>query len=403
MVPEEEWYIGLELGSEQTMISAWGNGRKEPETKGLVAGGQNYRIPTAICKRKGTEQWYLAERQEGIYIENLLERALQDSSIEAEGIYQAKELFIIFLRKVLRLALPPEGIGAVTRCVFSVEEVTEEIAELLMESAEQIGLQPEQILIQDNKESFYAYAVSQKQELWLYDVVLFSGENGRITCWEMQHDKKTAPQVCGVSEQYLGEFSGNQQRDREFTEMVKQVLAGRIVSAVYLTGEEFEGGWMKESLQMICRGRRAFQGKNLYTKGACYSGMLQVHAKEAETIYFSPYKTSQNVFFKAVEKEREYMYPLAEAGKNICQIRKKVCILLEDEPILEVFRQHPGKREAVIESLELTGLELLPGSRCRLELQIKGKLAAGLILSIKDIGFGELLPGSGQEWEYEIG
>lgn len=401
---ETEWYIGIELGNKWTMVSSYMAGMKEPETKGLVAGSQSYRIPTALCKKRGISQWYLSEQSEGIYIEHLLEKAVKGEIVEAEESYEAKELFLVFLRKVIRMALPGKGIVAVTRCVFSVEQLTTELAELLLGCARELGWKPEQILIQDNKESFYAYAVSQKQELWMYDVALFSCEDGAVTYWNMSHDKKTIPQICKVTEQYLGELpKDSDERDLEFAKILEKTLNGRIVSAVYLIGEGFEGGWMRTSLQVVCRGHRAFQGKNLYTKGACYAGVLDAHAEKRETIYFCEYKTEKNVFLKASHQEREYMYPLVEAGRNRHQIQKKCSVLLEGEPSLDVWVQSPGKKEAVIESMELQGLNFVEGRRCRLELQIEGKLEDRLQLKVRDIGLGELLPGSNQEWEYEIG
>lgn len=363
---EEEWYIGIEIGSKWTMASFYQNEMKEPETQSTVAGSQNYRMPAVI---DGQQQ------------------------LEEET-----------LRKVMRLVLPRKGVTAVTRCVFSVEQVTGAISKALLSFAEGIGLRPEQVLIQDNKESFYAYAVSQEPELWMYEVVLFSGEKDEIVCRKLQHDKKTTPQISTVTEQYIGSLPvEDSSRDVEFQKMAESVLEGRIVSAVYLIGEAFEGGWMKEALQTICRGRRAFQGKNLYTKGACYAGVVDAHSEKRETIYFCPYKTKQNVFLKAADKEREFMYPLAEAGKNIYQIQKKTCILLEGEPVIDIWLQYPGKKEAVIESLELQGLIPEQERGCRLELQVTGELGAGLMIRVKDIGLGELLPGSRREWEYEIG
>lgn len=100
---EEEWYIGIELGNEWTMVSCYGAGMKEPETKGLVTGSQSYRIPTAICKKPGISQWYLSEKPEELYIERLLERAITGEVIEAEETYEARELFLVFLRKVMRM------------------------------------------------------------------------------------------------------------------------------------------------------------------------------------------------------------------------------------------------------------------------------------------------------------
>lgn len=401
---EEEWYIGIELGNAWTMVSCYGAGMKEPETKGLVTGSQSYRIPTAICKKPGISQWYLSEKPEGLYIEHLLERAAAGEVIEAEGEYEAKELFLIFLRKIMRMVLPGQGIGVVTKCVFSVEQVNREVTELLMECSQILGMKPEQIVIQDNKESFYAYAVSQEPELWLYEVALFSCENQKVTYWEMNHDKHTTPQVSRVVEQQLGELpKESSERDKAFAGMIQKTLSGRIISAVYLIGDGFEGGWMKASLQQVCRGRRAFQGKNLFTKGACYAGVMEVHPENRESVYFCNYKTRKNIFLRASDKDQEYMYSLVKAGQNRYQVQKTCCILLEGEPALDVWIQSPGKKEAVIESLELQGLEPAEGKGCRLEVKVRGNVQEDLQLTVRDIGLGELLAGSNQEWEYEIG
>lgn len=401
---EEEWYIGISLGNEWTMVSCYGAGMKEPETRGLVTGSKSYRIPTAICKKPGISQWFLSEIPEGIYIEHLLEKAVAGVTVEAEETYSAKELFVVFLRKIIRMVLPGQGMSVVTRCVFSVEEVTQEVTELLMEAAKSLEMESSQVVIQDNRESFYAYAVSQTPELWMYDVALFACENQKVTYLEMVHDKKTKPQIARVTEMELGELPKNgEERDKVFARMVQEILSGRIISSVYLIGGGFEGGWMKESLQLVCRGRRAFQGKNLYTKGACYAGVIDAHHKERETIYFCNYKTKKNVFIKVSEKESEYMYSLVEAGQNRYQVEKTCTILLEGEPVLDIWVQSPGKKDAVIERLELSGLKPAPERGCRLRLQVKGKVQEGLQLMVKDIGLGELLPGTNQEWDYELG
>lgn len=404
MKSEEEWYVGIELGYKWTMVSFYTAGMKAPETKGLVAGSQSYRIPTALCKKRGISQWYLSEQPEGIYIEHLLEKAIKGEIVEAEDSYEARELLMVFLRKVMRMVLPGKGTAAVTRCVFTVEQLSTEIVELILGCATELGLKPEQVLVQDNKESFYAYAVCQKKELWMYDVALFSCVEGEVTYWNMSHDKKTIPQISKVTEEYLGELpEEGDERDLEFAKMLEKTLNGRIVSSVYLIGDGFDGGWMKTSLQVVCRGHRAFQGKNLYTKGACYAGVLDAHSAKMETIYFCDYKTYKNVFLKSSYQEKEYMYPLVEAGKNRHQIYKKCAVLLEGEPSLDIWIQSPGKKEAVIESMELQGLKPAEERGCRLELQIEGRVQKGLQLRVKDIGLGEILPGSNQEWEYEIG
>lgn len=408
---EGEWYIGIETDSRWTQVSCYHRNLAEPETKSTVAGTELYRIPTAICKRKLTGQWCfgeeatrLAKRGEGFYVDNLLNRALQQEAVQLDKEYQAEDLFLVFLRKVLRIALPARGTEAVTKCVFSLEKVTEELTGLFQKLAPRLGLGKEQLVIQDNRESFYAYAVCQKPELWQYDVMLFSNSSQGLLQQNLSCNRNTKPRIATVEETFLGDLPEEmEKRDQAFAKIVQDAMAGKIVSSVYLIGSGFEGNWMKESLQVVCRGRRAFQGKNLYTKGACYAGMLAVHQEEAETVYFCDYKVKEHIFIKVTQGDGTCFYPLVEAGSNHHQIEKELRIILEGEALLELWMQQPGSREARIESLELPGLMVSDHRRCRLSLSLGAGEGSKILLKIRDLGWGELHPGTGQEWEYEIG
>ncbi|MCI8483631.1 MAG: hypothetical protein HFH41_04740 [Lachnospiraceae bacterium] len=406
-----EWYIGIELGSKWTQISAYHGKMTEPETKSTVTGAELYRIPTAICKRKLTGKWCfgeeasrIAESKEGIYVDYLLDRALKGETVRMDKDYQAEDLLLVFLRKVLRIALPAKGVEGVTKCVFSIPEVTEEWVNLLERMAKALEFREEQITIQDHRESFYAYVVCQDPGLWQYDSMLFSCNGEEIWMKQLSCNKKTKPQIAEVEEVCLGKLPEDvKEWDLAFARMLQDGMSGRIVSSVYLIGSGFEGDWMKESLKVICRGRRAFQGKNLYTKGACYSGMMEIHQEQADTVYFCEYKIEEHTFIKVIKGDETYFYPLLEAGKNRHQVKKNLRILLEGEPLLELWVQKPGSREAKIESLELSELPVSETERCRLALSLFSGEEGSILLNIQDMGWGELHPGSGREWEYEIG
>ena len=51
-----------------------------------------------------------------------------------------------------------------------------------------------------------------------------------------------------------------------FAHTVRETLEEGIVSTIFLLGDGFKEGWAKESLKLLCRGRRVFQGNNLYSK-----------------------------------------------------------------------------------------------------------------------------------------
>ncbi len=406
-----EWYIGIELGDRWTQVSCYHPNVAEPETRSTVAGTEIFQIPTAICKRKATGKWCfgeeasrMAETGEGIYIDYLLGRALRKEVILLDKEYDSVDLMLVFLKKVLRIALPAKGVEAVTKCIFSIQEVTGELVALLRGISRRLGLKERQIIIQDHRESFYAYAVSQDPALWQYDVMLFSCDGEEIWQKQLICNKRTRPKIAEVEEVYLGKLPENvKEWDISFARLVQDAMSGRIVSSVYLIGSGFEGDWMKESLQVICRGKRAFQGKNLYTKGACYAGTLAVHQAQADTVYFCEYKTQEHILIKVTKGDEDYFYPLLEAGCNRHQIGKELRILLERDAVLELWIQRPGSKEARIEGLELPELPTEDTGRSRLSLSIYDGEEGRVLLKMRDIGWGELYPGSGREWEYEIG
>ena len=64
--------------------------------------------------------------------------------------------------------------------------------------------------------------------------------------------------------------------DERFRHFIQGVFNKKHVSSVYLTGEGFENNWYPNSQKVLCNGRRAFIGNNLYSKGACYCGLRSV-------------------------------------------------------------------------------------------------------------------------------
>lgn len=65
--------------------------------------------------------------------------------------------------------------------------------------------------------------------------------------------------------------------DAMFSKFIESVFDKRIVSSVFLTGEGFENDWYPKSLRVLCNGRRAFIGNNLYSKGACYTAYRKLY------------------------------------------------------------------------------------------------------------------------------
>lgn len=76
---------------------------------------------------------------------------------------------------------------------------------------------------------------------------------------------------------------------------IQSVFEKKVVSSVFLTGEGFENNWYPLSLKVLCNGRRAFIGNNLYSKGACYHAWHQTREEDEIPVYLDDSKMMEQV------------------------------------------------------------------------------------------------------------
>ncbi len=361
MESRQEMYIGIDLSEEWTQVSYYRPGMEEPETVSTVAGEERYRIPTDM------------------------------------------EHLDVHLRKVIRYVpgmTDFSGIGAVT---FHLADMDMERVKLLKRIMEQLGVSRERVFVQDDKESFCHFAMHQAKELVQHQVVLFACEENKVTCLCLEKRERTRPVRVEIREILQGELPKIfGERDENFAQMAEEALKGKIVSSVYLTGDGLEGGWLCDSLHVLCRGRRAFQGKNLYSRGACYGSLYEAHKKEAGYIYFGDLVLSKNIFLKVNCGNQTFFHDLAEAGERCYEVERSCQVLLNGEPSVDVWLKDPYSGETRIESLQLTDLPERPPKATRLLIETRGTGKGQLLVRVKDLGLGGWYPSSGKVWEYCI-
>ena len=184
--------------------------------------------------------------------------------------------------------------------------------------------------------------------------------------------------------------------------MLTKTLGKRIISAVYLIGDGFDGEWMKESLQYLCAGRRVFLGKNLYAKGACYAAAVLGGFREWNFIYMGENELKFNVSLKVQEADNLTFYSLISAGENWYDATGECEILLCGTPEIDFWIQKADCREARIDTLELTDLPDRPDKMTRLRITAKPLSDHQVKVQIKDLGFGEIYKSSEKTWEYKM-
>ena len=159
---------------------------------------------------------------------------------------------------------------------------------------------------------------------------------------------------------------------------------------------------MKQSVRMLCSGRRAFFGKNLYTKGVCYAAGVRDGYFHWPFVYIGEHELKYNVSIKVRTGEGISFYSLLSAGESCFEAEKECEVILDDAPRVDFWLQYPESGEAKVETLELTDLPECPAKTTRLRITLKPLSDQKIQVSIKDLGFGEIRKSSDKVFLYTL-
>lgn len=405
-VKREPIILGIDLNERYAMISYYQLNMDEPETVSTIAGSDNFQIPTILAKRKSLGQWFygeeakkMAKTSEVICVDALLKRAVNGESIRMEeDTFEAWELLSLFLKKIMELPLKLGTVPQIDRVVLSVDKLSKDNMEVFWKIATKLGLQQEQFMVIDHKESFYYFSLSQPESLWIHDVYLFENDGKNLFYYGLKRDTRTKPQVVSIREGVKNPVDEN--KDKEFLSVLQKAFENQIVSTVYLVGNGFDGDWMRDSLAFLCRNRRVFLGNNLYSKGACYAGFVREHNENWNCIYMGENEMKFNLSLKVRDRGDLAFYTLISAGKNWFESKGECEIILAGEPEIDFWKQFPNSREAIIETLELTDLPSRPERTTRLRVTATPLSDEKIEVLIKDLGFGEIYRSTDKIWKY---
>lgn len=398
--------IGIDLDGDVAMVS-FSYGGSEPETVSPMAGSEIFAIPLAICLKKdggwayGEEARRVAKAGLGQCEEHLLARALRGEQVQmGERLFALSDLLAMFLKKMVTMA-GRLGPAAVLSClVITTHTLDVPMIRLLQECVKVMQLSEDVVHFMDHKESFFYYGSNQPQEFSSHDMGLFTYSGKKMWFWCLQREKESRPQLFSVREESYG-FEADQ-ADEVFARIIPQAFGKQIISTIYLVGDGFEGGWMKQSLQLLCQGRRVFMGKNLFSRGACYAAVHMGDKRPRQSVYIGEHEMKCNVSLKVYERGSLSFYTLITAGIPWFEEQGSCEVVIDGTPSVDFWIQHPNSREARIETVALHALPERENRTLRMVIDAVPKSDHEVLVTLTDIGLGELVPGTGKKWEYEL-
>ncbi|MCM1100192.1 MAG: DUF5716 family protein [Clostridium sp.] len=413
--------VGYDLGERFSQIS-YRLGEDAVETLSSVAGEECYNIPTVLCKRTGLNQWLYgkealrcAEEGGGILVEHVLGLALAGEQVRIDGeIFDPVALLALFMKRSLGILAQVSSPDKLSAMMITCEKTDARMIEVLNLAVSSMHLKTNKVFYQSHAESFYHYVIGQPEELWRNQSLLLEYSGSAVISHRMECNRRTTPVVCfidsGVYDMPAYEPMPEEEElqkdkaerlDREFAGIASAACRGAAISSVYLVGEHYSDTWMKESLRLLCMGRRVFQGNNLYSKGACYAMAERLSPSEVGQahVFLGEDKLKANVGIRILNRGEESYFALLDAGINWYEASQEFEFYMRggNELDLEITSLIGGESRTVRITLE----DMLPGmSRMRARLFLEGEKA--LVAEIEDLGFGSFRTATGQVWRKQI-
>ncbi|MCD7766877.1 MAG: DUF5716 family protein, partial [Lachnospiraceae bacterium] len=299
--------------------------------------------------------------------------------------------------------------------MVTVRQLDEALNQVIVGALQRLGVDRKRIYVQDYQSSFYYHTVNQKKELWMQDVALFTCESGDVNGYVLQIDRSKKPAIAAVEliarqpmteEVRAGrsEEDWNKEKDRLFFELLKKVFERRTVSVSYLMGDFFNKSWATRSVQFLCTGRRAYQGMNLYSRGACYAAMERAGILASQDIiYVGLDMVERNIGMEMRVRGKETYYPLVNAGVNWYEVHH-VCefIPLKEREIRLISRPMDPMADPTVHTMRLPGLPKRPDRATRLHMTVYFTSPTHCRVEVEDLGFGGLYKSSGMSWSRDI-
>ena len=415
--------VGFDLGNTYSQISYMYLDENEPQTISLVTGTEQYNIPTVLSKRSHVGQWYYGKEalksvENGcILVDDLFYKAVRGEEVLVEDeFYDPVALLTLFVKRALSLLNMSVATKDIDAFIFTVDELNQRVVEVLGRVAPSLGLKCDIITYHSHIESFYHYMLHQPRELWEYKVLAYE-YNEDLKSMTFQSTVNTKPHVVVINtdthpeiaridwpEDEVSKARLANELDLKFKNICENIYDASEVTTVYLLGDGFKEGWAKESLKVLCRNRRVFQGNNLYSKGACYAmyDKLVPNDLSKEYVYLGEDKIKSNIGMKAIRRGEDSYYAILDAGTAWYEANADFDMILDEGNEFSLVITSLTGGRVVEKPMVLDGLPKRPRGTTRLGFHIEMSAVNTLQIEIIDKGFGEIIKSSGRAWNQSI-
>lgn len=419
--------VGFDLGNDYSQVSYCKADQSMPDTMSLVLGEEQYNIPTLVCKMQtqngagsawcaGNDALKCASDGNGVLVENLMLLAKDNVPVKVyDEEITAAVLLTVFLRKTLDILSKYVRIDDIEAIAFTMRDMSRELMENVRQAALGLNMKNADLYFLSYEDCFFQYIIHQPSEMWIHDVVLYDYCNDGVKSYILQMNRKTNPVACFIESEAFAQMrieSGKQKSedklDRELDgkllEIAKKQCETHDITTVFLLGDYFSKGWCKESLRYMCRGRRVFQGNNLFSKGACYAAREKAYPSTLSTmyVYLSDDKLRANIGMTCDRGQDEVYFPILDAGTNWYDAKCEFDVILAKNNTITLNIAPVDGGRTRLAKISLEGLKVRGNRTNRVGLSFFMEDPQAVQIEVTDKGFGEFFPSTGRMWRESL-
>lgn len=399
--------IGYDLCDDYSQISIAATEDRNVISLPVVVGEEKYCIPTCMTRKHSVNQWVFGEEalknaDDGFMVKELLSAACSGEEIIIENeSYAPVSLLTLFLKHTMRKVTRAYEWSDVVCIFITVEELDTRTVDVLREATAGWEMNDCRIRFISHAESFFYYTMNQPEELRMRRVELLDYDGEAVRSSMLSTNTHMKPHVTMIDSR---KFELSAKDDLQLLEICRELMDSESVSSVYLSGEGFEGDWEKETIRYLCQKRRVFQGRNLYTKGACYAALDLADGSvlAGSDIYLDRDKLKSNIGINLISRGAEKYCPVTDAGVNWFDVSARLDVMLGKEKEIRITITPITGSDVRCVVIRADALPDRPERACRVKLEFSMLSADVLRCSMTDLGFGEIFPATGNIMEEKI-
>lgn len=417
MTEDRKLMVGMDLSDGFTQLSCCRPGEEDVVPIGrMVNREREYECPTVLSYHPLKKEWLFgteaiveADKGKVLLFHHMIRQISEKGEVTAESMtitgVDALTRFFVKLLSCLKEYYPNETI---LKLVVTVSNDNDNLKETVVEAMRQIGIEQDRLVVQQHRQSYMYYALSQKRELWMNDVGLFEFGREGMFYSQIHIDRRNVPFIVGVKQKDLSdtlnwdmmEHDSSFRIEYAFLNLANTQLHKQMVTTVYVTGEGFEGEWADAALKQLCTGRRVFRGRNLFTKGACYAAReFAGKGPMGDFLFLDEEMIYSNISVRVYQDAEMKELMLAKAGTPWKDVDVSVDIIPDHEEEIQMTTQNVLQRETKVHLLSLEGFTERPNKMTRFTIRLRFADVSHCIVTLKDNGFGEFCPSSNRIWE----